>query len=398
MIAKVEYPLAIPAGALMFRRIIRSSALALLACPMAWGQVKVVPDQKTSPTASDQSQTAEPTVQIVDLDKRPKMEEHTRMLLIQAINAEFARSRKTFPVGYKDITLTLDGKLKPDDGRLYQLALTYGSAARVGDRIQITNIAIKGKSIYLEINGGPKKKSKWYEHVTISGLGGSMSPGDANQAQATGAALSLEFKNYVPELSGPELKQLLNPVFDFSVKSAAEVYLETVPPKVKEAIKAHEVLVGMNHDMVVMSKDRPPQKMREKDDKGTEYEEWIYGKPPQDVTFVRFVGDEVTQVKIMRVNGEKVVKTEKEVDVRDGVVSLAAATAQSAADANHEQPASDQPVHRPSLKREGEADDPMVHHPNISPPPQQPRKGDPTDPNTNPAVQQVPKPQLPPPN
>jgi len=40
-------------------------------------------------------------------------------------------------------------------------------------------------------------------------------------------------------------------------------------------------------------KDRPPQKVREKDDKGKEFEEWIYGAPPQDVVFVRFSGDEV---------------------------------------------------------------------------------------------------------
>jgi len=374
-------------------------ALALLACTFAWSQAKPAPDQKTPPASENQSPAQEAKPQIADLDKRPKMDEHTRMLLIQAINAEFARSRKTFPIGYKDITLTTEGKIKPDEGRLHQLALTYGSAAKVGDRIQITNIAIHEKSIYLEINGGPKKKSKWYEHISVGGLGGTMSPGkDPNQAQPTGAALSLEFKNYVPELTGPELKQLLDPVFDFSVKTAAEVYLETVPPKVKEAIKAHEVLVGMDHDMVIMAKDRPPRKIREKDEKGTEYEEWIYGNPPQDVTFIRFVGDEVIEVKVMKVTGEKILKTQKEVDVKDGVVSLAAATAHSAADANREEPVSDQPVHAPTLKRPGEADDPMEHNTTIAPPMQQPRVGDPTDPNTNPPVQQIPKTQQPPPN
>jgi hypothetical protein len=299
------------------------------------------------------------------------------MLLIQAINAEFGRSRKTFPLGYKDITLTEEGKLKPEDGRLYQLALTYGSAAKVGDRIQITNIVFHDKSIYFEINGGPKKKTKWYQHITIMGAGGGMTPGaDPNQgAGPTGAAISLEFKKYVPEMTGPELKQLLDPIMDFSVKSAAEVYLETVPPKVKEAIKSHEVLVGMNHDMVIMAKDRPPRKLREKDDKGAEYEEWIYGEPPQDVTFVRFVGDEVTWVETMKINGEKVVKTEKEVDVKDGVVSLASATATAAADAHHEDPVSDQPVKKPTLKRPGEADDPTVPRPRPVP---QNRPADPT--------------------
>jgi len=355
-------------------RLIRSLALAFLACNFAISQTKPSGEFQIPSTPDTQAQAAPTKPKITDLDQRPKLDQHTRMLLIQAINAEFARTRKTFPLGYKEVTLTTDGKLKPEDTRLYQLAITNGAAARVGDRIQITNVSIRDKSIYLEINGGPKKKTKWYQHISVSGLGGTASAPGPDQTRATGAAITLEFKNYVPEMTGPELKQLLDPVFDFSVKSAAEVYLETVPPKVKEAIKNHEVLVGMNHDMVVMAKDRPPQKLREKDDKGVEYEEWIYGKPPQDVTFVRFVGDEVTWVETIKVGGEKVVKTEKEVDVKDGVVSLASATARSAAAANNEEPVSDQPAgSKPTLKRPGEGDDPMIHKPTESAPaPQRP--------------------------
>ena len=48
-----------------------------------------------------------------------------------------------------------------------------------------------------------------------------------------------------------------------------------MPPKVKEAIKAHHVLVGMNTDMVVHAKGKAPKKVREKDG-DVEYEEWIY--------------------------------------------------------------------------------------------------------------------------
>src|SRR5579864_9120564 len=370
----------------MSRHLIRSLVLPFLACACAFSQSKLVADQHTpAPSASQPPVQVKPP--IPGLEKRPRISEATRMLLIQSINAEFARTRKTFPIGYKDVFLTTEGKLKPEDGRLYQLAMTYGAAAKVGDRIQITNIAFHEKSIYLEINGGPKKKSKWYSHVTISGMGGDVTPGNNEVGGPTGAALSLEFKNYVPEMTGPELKQLLDPVFDFSVKSAADVYLETVPPKVKEAIKNHEVLVGMNHDMVIMAKDRPPQKLREKDDKGVEYEEWIYGAVPQDVTFVRFVGDEVTYVETMRVGGEKVVKTQKEVDVKDGVVSLASATAQTTAANNNEEPVSDQPVKRPTLKRPGEADDPVIPRPHPMP---QDRPVDPTGPSGGPPVSQPP--------
>jgi hypothetical protein len=345
----------------------RSLALSLVLAPgtfLAGAPTQNFTDQ---PPASVTQQQQRPAL---NLDKRPKISDGTRIQLIQIINAEFVRVRKTFPLGYKDITLMPDGRVKPEDSRLYQLAMTTGAAAKVGDRVQITNIVFHEKSVYLEINGGPKKKTKWYQHVTVGGMGGSMTPGanDPNQAQPTGAAFSLEFKDHVPEMTGPELKQLLDPVFDFSVKTATEVYLETLPPKVKEAIKKHEVLVGMNRDMVIMAKERPPQKSREKDEKGQDYEEWIYGAPPQDVTFVRFVGDQVAQVKVLKIGGETILKTEKEVDVREGVVSLASVAGQGsdptarAAQAEQQQANSgEEPTKRPTLKRAEDQDDAALH-------------------------------------
>jgi hypothetical protein len=282
------------------------------------------------------------------------------MQLIRVMDAEFVHVRKYFPVGDKSMVIGDDGSVKPGDAQLYRMAQTYGAAARIGDRVQITNIVFHEKSIYLEINGGPKKKSKWYQHIQISGMGGSTGGVDPNQAQPTGAALTLEFKKHVPEMTGPELKELLMPVLDFSVKSAAEVFVDTLPPKIREAVKRHEVLVGMNHDMVVMAKDRPPQKVREKDDKGKEYEEWIYGAAPQDVVFVRFVGDEVVQVKTAKVGGQLTIKTEKEVDIKDGVPTLAALKSSASPQDVSGAPQPDQPKHKPTLKRPGEQPDPMV--------------------------------------
>src|SRR5215813_13719707 len=106
----------------MSRPLIRSLALAFLACNFAISQTKPSGDFQIQVPADSQGHTAATKPQIADLDKRPKLDQHTRMLLIQAINAEFARARKTFPLGYKEVTLTTDGKLKPEDSRLYQLA------------------------------------------------------------------------------------------------------------------------------------------------------------------------------------------------------------------------------------------------------------------------------------
>jgi hypothetical protein len=281
------------------------------------------------------------------------------MLLIKVTLAEFVDSRKYFPLGDKSIAIESDGEIKPGDAQLYQRAQTYGAAAKIGDKVQITNILFRDKSIYVEINGGPKKKTKWYNHIQVSMGAGSTGGTDPNQAQATGAAMTVEFKQHIPEMTGAELKQLLAPVLDFSVKSAAEVYTDTLPPKVRAAVKRHEVLVGMNRDMVIMAKDRTQRKSREKDDKGEEYEEWIYGELPADVVFVRFKGDEVVQVKTAKVGGQIIVKNEKEVDVKDGVVSLAALKASdSPEERKNAPPPAEQPTHKPTLRRPDEQPEP----------------------------------------
>jgi hypothetical protein len=169
-----------------------------------------------------------------------------------------------------------------------------------------------------------------------------------------------------------ELKQILSPLLDFSVKSAAQAYTESLPKNVQKAIKEHRVLVGMDREMVTYAKGRPPQRVREKDTEGKEYEEWIYGKPPQDVEFVRFYGDQVAQLKIMKVGGEKIVKTEPEVKLEGPALAK-------------EQPAEEKPLPRPAkaptLRRPGEpasetdqnrSDTPMpTPNPPSSNPPQQ---------------------------
>jgi hypothetical protein len=313
------------------------------------------PDAQT-PQAAD----TKPHLKPIDLDSRQNLSDGTKMQLIRVMDAEFVHVRKNLPVGEKDLIIAPDGLVKPGDAQLYRMAQTYGAAAKVGDRVQITNIVFKEKSIYFEINGGPKKKTKWYQRIEISGMGGSTGGVDPNQAQPTGAAVTLEFKKHVPEMTGAELKQMLTPVLDFTVKTAAEVFVDTLPPKIREAVKRHEVLVGMNHDMVVMAKDRPAQKVREKDDKGKEYEEWIYGAPPKDVVFVRFTGDEVVQVKTAKIGGQITVKTEKEVDVKDGVPTLAALKSSDRPQDVSGAPQQEQPTHRPTLKRPDEQPDPMI--------------------------------------
>jgi hypothetical protein len=271
----------------------------------------------------------------------PHISNKTRMDLIRTFDAELVYIRSPFPMGNKGLTVK-DGVTSPSGPELQMLMSTWGPAVKPGDQARITSIDIKGDHIRFEINGGPIKKQKWYQHIQVGGNAGSVpiAPSDSD-ANPRGSFVNLEFDHYVPELSPVELKLLLRPVFDFDAKSAVEAYLETVPPKVKEAIQNHQVLVGMNREMVIYSKGRPPKKIREKENE-IEYEDWIYGDPPQDVDFVRLVGDEVIRVETMKVSGEKIVRTEREVDLTPKP-ALAQTT----------EPVT-QPANAPSLRRPGE--------------------------------------------
>ena len=305
------------------------------------------------------------------------MTKETRMMVIRGLNAEHVFARTYFPMGEKGLALK-DGKLEPSAQKIRQMLAEYGPAAKPGDRIMITDVEIKDHTIHFEINGGPRKKQKWYQRVQVSGMGGSTVQAPVNNANPRGSFVDLEFDHYVPEISPEQIKKMLAPVFDFNAKSPAEAYLETLPPKLKQAIKDHQVLVGMNHEMVTYAKGRPPQKIRENDAAtGRDYEEWIYGAPPEDVEFVRFVGDEVVRLETMKVDGQKVVKTTKEVDIKP---TPSLAEAQQPA-----QQSSQQPAARPTLRRPGEPE-PDIHR-NAGPtpfPPPAPGDGPPNLPGNDP--------------
>jgi hypothetical protein len=271
----------------------------------------------------------------------PHLSRQTRADLIRGFNAELVFIRTPFPMGKTGLALK-DGIVSPSGADLQRLMNLWGPALKPGDEARITNVVIKSDRIHFEINGGPIKKQKWYQHIEI-GAGGATAPVAPNDQHANprGTYVDLVFEHYVPDLTPEKFKELLRPALDFDAKSAVEAYLDTVPPKVKEAIKNHQVLVGMNREMLIYSKGRPPKKIREKDG-DIEYEEWIYGEPPQDVDFVRMVGDEVVRVETMKVDGSKTLRTAKEVDLE------AQPTVAKASD----QP---KPANAPSLRRPGEA-------------------------------------------
>jgi hypothetical protein len=272
--------------------------------------------------------------------KIPLTEQH-RIELIRTFNSDLVYIRTEFPMGKTGLTLK-NGKVSPSGDALRRQLALWGPSVRPGDRALITQMEMKNDRIHFEINGGPVRKTKWYQHMQIGVGGAEVSPGGGQDPinNPRGSYVDLVFDHHVPDLTVEQVKDLLWPVFDFDAKSSLEAYLESVPPIVKEAIQNHHVLVGMNREMVIYAKGRPEKKIREKDGE-TDYEDWIYGEPPQDVDFIRVVGDWVVRVETMKVGGEKVVRTEKEIDLGGPAVATAA---QKEA----------QPMKAPSLRRPGE--------------------------------------------
>jgi hypothetical protein len=224
------------------------------------------------------------------------MTERGRRELVRNLEAEQGFAHRALPVSAA-VTLRANGPISPGGADYKKLIYQKGEAAALGDRVIITSLEIKPDRIVLDLNGGPYAKHRFLSHVQINDAPVTQTNGQA----ATGSRITLIFEGHVPEISAPEVKALLEPVIDFGVKTSEQAYADTLPPALKEAIAAHEVLVGMNHRMVLAALGAPENKVREQpsgDANGARYEEWIYGHVPQTIRFVRFVADRVTVVEI----------------------------------------------------------------------------------------------------
>jgi hypothetical protein len=306
--------------------------------------------QRPASTAPSASSSSQPTEHAADVNPAqplspdaPRICKQSRYEVIRDFEAQLVYARTAFPMGRKGLILK-QGVITPNGEELQQALNLWGPAVKPGDPAHISLVQIKDDHIHFELNGGPVRRQKWYQRVQISGTNGQPLPGagaDEPQSNPHGSYVDLYFDKYVPEMTAPQLRDLLYPVLDFKARNKEQAYLDTVSPKAKQAIQAHHVLVGMNQEMVLHAKGKPPKKVRERDGE-TEYEEWIYGEAPADVDFVRFVGDEVVRVETMKVDGEKIVRTEKEIIL------------QPKEDKEAKKEPGERPSTAPSLRRPGE--------------------------------------------
>jgi hypothetical protein len=224
------------------------------------------------------------------------MDRPTRIEVIRGMLREVAVTKVALPRGKKGVRVDAKGTLDQAEART-EMHIN-GAAMQPGAPAEITTIEFKEKQIVFELNGGGKSGKKWYQHIEID-MGGPIDPTGAQQQQQPvaqyGSSVTIDYGQRVPDLTIAQIKTMLAGVLDFERHSPTVLYSPNVTPAIKEAIKNHNVIVGMDRDAVLSAKGSPDRRVREVRN-GSEQEDWIYGTPPH-VLFVTFDGDQVASVK-----------------------------------------------------------------------------------------------------
>jgi hypothetical protein len=297
-------------------RVTGSCSLVLgMATAIACGQAITIDKQgnaNTGSTAPVDRRFAQIHPTKVPLDNSI-MDAKTRQELIRVLQAEQGFAMRPFPRGHKGLTLIANGTLSPAGEDYLNMVTSQGMSAKPGDRVVLSDVKIEHEKIIFDLNGGPDAKHRFLSHIQL-GTGTNTAPVVQGDAQGpTGARLTLDFKGHLPAVTGTQVKALLAPMISFDVKTPIEAFTDTLPPKLKEAIISHHVMVGMSTEMVLFAKGPPERKTREIDGQ-MPFEEWIYGRPPKDVEFVRINGNRVIRVEVAKMGETPVIYTQDEVE------------------------------------------------------------------------------------
>jgi hypothetical protein len=221
----------------------------------------------------------------------------SRMAILRGLVAESATLLAPLPRGEKGLRLSAEGGI--DRENLGHEITQQGTAVQTKSIIQITAIEFHDKEIVFQINGGSKKKSKWYEHIEV-GVGSQTAPisnPNAGPGSQNGSKITLLYPGKLPDLTVEEIKDQLAPVLDFEARNPIlTITAVAIPPEFQKAIEEKQAIAGMTTDMVLAALGHPDRKVREERD-GAEQEDWIYGSPPMKVTFVTFEGEQVVDVQ-----------------------------------------------------------------------------------------------------
>jgi hypothetical protein len=243
---------------------------------------------------------------------KSELDTKTRLELIRLLESEQGFAMRPFPRGHKGLTLTANGKLDPAGEAYLNMVISDGTSAKPGDRVVLTDVKFDHSKIIFDLNGGPDLKHRILRHVQIGGPTVTAPVVHDDGQDPVGARLTLAFSGPIPELTGSQVKALLAPLISFDVKTPIQAFTDTLPPRLREAILSHHVMVGMSTEMVLFAKGAPQSKSREMDGQ-MPFEEWIYGEPPEEVDFVRINGNRVIRVEVAKTGETPVVFTQDEV-------------------------------------------------------------------------------------
>jgi hypothetical protein len=229
------------------------------------------------------------------LQGRQSIQYHDQLLLVRGLAHEVAVAKVPLPWGKHGIHINANGEI--DQVRAFKELQTKGESVKPGMPVEITDIKFKRDRILLAINGGGKAGGHWYDHLQLD-MGPIPTTNMSSQKSTTpsnGSYITLYLPRNDSQPSVAQVEKLLSSALDFSRRAPTVLYSPAVPPQFKQAIKKHQVVVGMDRDAVLSAKGAPDRKVRKENPDGSEEEDWVYGQPPHCL-FVVMTDGTVTKV------------------------------------------------------------------------------------------------------
>jgi hypothetical protein len=225
-----------------------------------------------------------------------QLTQDARFKILGSLIAIEGAARIPMPLGKNGVDLSENGLYDRD--KLQKEIANNGQAITPGKVVSITAIEFGDKTIEFELNGGGTKKKGILSRVQLGVGGASSTQGGQPEAQAVGSKITLKFSEKVsPSLSVEQVKDLLNPVLDFTKQTTARAGIDALPPEFRDAIAAKEALVGMDGNTVMLALGKPSKRHHEKNEKGVEQEDWIYIGKGRKTTYVTFEQDVVVSIR-----------------------------------------------------------------------------------------------------
>jgi hypothetical protein len=225
-----------------------------------------------------------------------QLSQEARFAIVGSLIATEGAARIPMPLGKNGVELSANGPISRD--KLQKELAENSQAILPGKIVTITSIEFNDKSIEFEIDGGGSKKKNILSNIQI-GVGGSTTQPDQKKETpaARGSKVTLLFQEKLPkEMEPAAIKDLLNPVLDFSKQSLTKTGIEALPPEFQEAVKVKEARIGMDPNTVLLALGQPNKRISEKNGEGVEQEDWVYNGRGRRTTFVTFEKEIVVKI------------------------------------------------------------------------------------------------------